>query len=130
MDIKAVLLGCSAALFSVAAPCQTASFMPILPPAKTSFAGAHLPRFQVKALRMDSLTEDGDASDAAQTLVQHHGIVGRIVKRGLQDQKELYASPFKRSNIKWDVLFLAGTGSFLATDRQIESKRPSNAPVR
>ena len=99
--------------------------MPILPPAKTSFAGAHLPRFQVKALRMDSLTEDGDASDAAQTLVQHHGIVGRIVKRGLQDQKELYASPFKRSNIKWDVLFLAGTGSFLATDRQIEKQLPN-----
>ena len=44
----------------------------------------------------------------------------RSLKRGLQDQKELYSAPFKPSNLKWDALFLAGTGALLATDKRIE----------
>ncbi len=47
-----------------------------------------------------------------------HGVVLRSVNRTLQDQKELYAAPFKRQNLKWDVLFLAGTAALIATDRQ------------
>jgi membrane-associated phospholipid phosphatase len=47
-----------------------------------------------------------------------HGIVVRSVKRTLQDQKELYAAPFHRQNLKWDALFLVGTGALIATDRQ------------
>ncbi len=122
---KAVLPGFAVALFSLAAPCQTASFRLILPPAKTSsLAGTHLPTFQIKALRMESLNEDQGTSGVAQDPVQHHGFIGRIVKRGLQDQKELYAACFKPSNIKWDALVLAGTGAFLATDRRIEKHLP------
>jgi hypothetical protein len=37
----------------------------------------------------------------------------------LQDQKELYAAPFKVKNLKWDALFLGTTGALLATDRQV-----------
>ncbi len=54
-----------------------------------------------------------------------HGLVTRSIKRGLQDQKQLYLAPFKRSNIKWDVLFLTGTAAFLATDRQFSRALPT-----
>jgi hypothetical protein len=51
----------------------------------------------------------------------HQGLVKRSVKRTLEDQKELYRAPFKRSNLKWDALVLGGTAALLATDRHIEN---------
>ncbi len=54
------------------------------------------------------------------------GLISRTVRRGLQDQKQLYLAPFKRSNLKWDALFLAGTGAFLATDRQFSRALPTS----
>jgi len=56
----------------------------------------------------------------------HHGLISRSIKRGLQDQKQLYLAPFKRSNIKWDVLFLSGTAALLATDRQFSRALPTS----
>jgi membrane-associated phospholipid phosphatase len=53
------------------------------------------------------------------------GLITRSIKRGLQDQKQLYRAPFKRSNVKWDVLFLTGTAAFLATDRQFSRALPT-----
>jgi hypothetical protein len=50
----------------------------------------------------------------------HQGLVMRAVKRTLQDQKELYLTPFKPSNFKWDALVLGGTAALLASDRHIE----------
>jgi membrane-associated phospholipid phosphatase len=47
-----------------------------------------------------------------------HGVVLRSASRLLQDQKELYAAPFKRQNLKWDALFLVGTAALIATNRQ------------
>jgi len=41
----------------------------------------------------------------------------RLVKRGAQDQKEIYTAPFHRRNLKWDALFLATTGGLIAADR-------------
>jgi hypothetical protein len=123
---KAVLLGFTAALFSVTAPCQTVSLMPVLPSAET-LAGTNLPNFQLRALRMDPLAEDGGASGAPPKPTEHNGLIGRIVKRGLQDQKGLYAAPFKISNLKWDAVVLAGTGAFLATDRRIERHLPGGS---
>ena len=35
-----------------------------------------------------------------------------------RDQKDLYSAPFRRSNLKWDALFLAGTAGLLATDKR------------
>jgi len=123
---KAVLLGFTAALFSVTAPCQTVSLRPVLPSAET-LAETNLPHFQLRALRMDPLAADGDASGAPPKPTEHNGLIGRIVKRGLQDQKGLYAAPFKISNLKWDAVVLAGTGAFLATDRRIERHLPGGS---
>jgi len=50
----------------------------------------------------------------------HQGLVMRSVKRTLEDQKELYETPFKRSNFKWDALVLGGTAALIASDRHIE----------
>jgi len=50
----------------------------------------------------------------------HQGLVMRSVKRTLEDQKELYGTPFKRSNFKWDALVLGGTAALIASDRHIE----------
>ncbi|HZS98330.1 MAG TPA: phosphatase PAP2 family protein [Terriglobales bacterium] len=68
---------------------------------------------------------DGSPADQPQSTLgqdnsgQHHGFIVRNLRRGLQDQKELYAAPFKVKNLKWDVLFLGTTGALLATDRQV-----------
>ncbi len=56
----------------------------------------------------------------------HHGLISRSLKRGLQDQKQLYLAPFKRSNLKWDVLFVSGTAALLATDRQFSRALPTS----
>jgi PAP2 superfamily len=52
------------------------------------------------------------------------GLIKRSLKRGLEDQKEIYTAPFRRPNLKWDALFLAGTGALLATDRRISRSLP------
>ncbi len=52
------------------------------------------------------------------------GLISRSVKRTLRDQKELYLAPFQPSNIKWDLVVLAGTGGLMATDRRIERHLP------
>ena len=49
---------------------------------------------------------------------QSHGFIVRNLRRGLEDQKQLYLAPFKPKNLKWDALFLATTGGLLAIDRQ------------
>jgi PAP2 superfamily len=56
-----------------------------------------------------------------QTQQSHRGgLVRRSVKRTMEDMKELYLSPFKPANFKWDALELGGTGALLAYDRHIE----------
>jgi membrane-associated phospholipid phosphatase len=72
----------------------------------------------------DSAEEDATGSSPeSQNHVQgpgHQGLVMRSVKRTLEDQKELYATPFKPANFKWDALELGGTAALLASDRHIE----------
>lgn len=55
---------------------------------------------------------------------QQHGLIGRSIRRGLEDQKEIYSAPFKISNLKWDALVLATTGGLIAADRHIERNLP------
>ena len=45
------------------------------------------------------------------------GALKRSLKRFGNDQWQIYSAPLHRSNLKWDALFLAGTGVLLATDR-------------
>jgi membrane-associated phospholipid phosphatase len=63
-------------------------------------------------------TQGGSASSPSSGDSHQHGIVVRSLRRTLQDQKELYAAPFHRQNLKWDAMFLVGTAALIATDRQ------------
>lgn len=72
----------------------------------------------------NSAEQDATGSSSPQTQMRgsdHPGLVMRSVKRTLEDQKELYLTPFKPYNFKWDALVLGGTGALLATDRRIET---------
>ena len=40
------------------------------------------------------------------------------LNRGLQDQKQILVAPFHKKNLKWDALFLGGTGLLIAYDEQ------------
>ena len=47
-----------------------------------------------------------------------------LLRRGLDDQKQIYLAPLHRKNIKWDLLFLAGTGGLIAADPHISRHVP------
>ncbi|HEY1271492.1 MAG TPA: phosphatase PAP2 family protein [Terriglobales bacterium] len=51
--------------------------------------------------------------------------VTRTLHRFGQDQAEIFAAPFRRSNIKWDVLFAASEGALIPFDEQIERGLPT-----
>jgi hypothetical protein len=64
-----------------------------------------------------------DTSTAAEG--NQEGFVTRALKRGLQDQKEIWSAPFHRKNLKWDALFLAGTATLVAVDEQVLHALPN-----
>jgi membrane-associated phospholipid phosphatase len=53
------------------------------------------------------------------------GLVHRSIRRGLEDQKQLYLAPFKPSNFKWDALMLGGAAALFATDMKVENAVPT-----
>ena len=52
------------------------------------------------------------------------GALKKTFRRLARDQAGIYSAPFHRSNLKWDALFLAGTGVLIATDRQASRALP------
>jgi len=54
------------------------------------------------------------------------GAFKKAFRRFGKDQAEIYSAPFHRSNLKWDAIFLAGTGVLIATDRHASRALPSN----
>jgi membrane-associated phospholipid phosphatase len=77
------------------------------------------------------LLQEPVANDPRERMVQGssvepHGFIMRNVRRGLEDQKELYQAPFKVKNLKWDALFLGTTAALLATDRQVMRDVPKD----
>ena len=128
-----LLLLFAGALFSGTARCQSETLPPmfspaehtaLLPSATQKFASLPRVTFEQNAWGKYSFEQDPTGS-SPQPQVQtqtssHEGLVIRSVKRTLEDQKELYLTPFKPTNFKWDALVLGGTGALLATDRRIE----------
>jgi membrane-associated phospholipid phosphatase len=76
--------------------------------------------------RHEGRPENGQASSVLVQDRSQHGLVVRSLKRGLQDQRAIYSAPFEPSSVKWDLLFLAGTGALVATDRQISRGLPTS----
>ena len=80
------------------------------------------PKFERDANAAASNESDGTGGYPQQSHSSgRQGLVKRSVNRILEDQKELYLTPFKPANFKWDALELGGTGALLAYDRHIES---------
>jgi hypothetical protein len=77
-------------------------------------------RFDVSSLPEGTFDADAGGDPGTIQSSDHHGAVRNAIRRTLEDQKELYLTPFKESNFKWDVLELAGTGGLIAADRHIE----------
>jgi membrane-associated phospholipid phosphatase len=47
----------------------------------------------------------------------HDSIFLRGLKRGLQDQGDIYSAPFHRSAVRWDLGFVAVSGGLIAADK-------------
>jgi membrane-associated phospholipid phosphatase len=54
------------------------------------------------------------------------GGFGRPLRRFGRDQADIYTAPLHRSNLKWDALFLGGTGILIATDSNASRALPGN----
>src|SRR5260370_37805246 len=54
------------------------------------------------------------------------GAIKKTFGRFGMDQAGIYSAPFHRSNLKWDALFLAGTGGFIPTDGHSPRRLPTN----
>jgi PAP2 superfamily len=101
-----------------------AETLPDLAPSVAIADGA--PSFHLDQVRnplVDSTTAT-DSTSATQDNNQE-GFVTRALKRGLQDQKEIWSAPFHRKNLKWDALFLAGTATLVAVDEQVLHALPN-----
>jgi membrane-associated phospholipid phosphatase len=118
------------ALIATVASAQKNSTISLLvrPPSDSDFVNAWTKSLQpVNSDNGQDHEKGGDeAIPSLNADESHPGLIQRSVIRGLQDQKQLYLAPFRRSNLKWDALFLTGTAAFLATDRQISRALPTN----
>lgn len=112
----------AATLLATPAFCQTDTYasLPSLPAPSEVVPEITAVRLDVTSL--PPLTFGGDSGSSGQTSSsdQHHGVVMRSIKRTLRDQKELYESPFKPSNFKWDAIEVLGTAGLIISDRHIE----------
>jgi membrane-associated phospholipid phosphatase len=121
LTLNLVVFGCLAARAS-ALPGQPEAPAPDSPSAAIQLGGAN---FHLD-LPPEGLPQDPQTANAQPNSSKSStsGLIKRSLKRGLEDQKEIYSAPFRPSNIKWDALFLAGTGALLATDRRISRSLP------
>jgi len=85
-------------------------------------ASFHLERAWDAAAQSELNSETSTASEPN----HEESFLTRAVKRGLEDQKQLWTAPLARANLKWDALFLAGTGLLAAFDEQILHALPNS----
>jgi len=114
-------------LLVIAALCGSAlaqSHIPAIVPTEVKTIALAQPSFDVSTFSPGTFDDDAGVDTASQRDSSQSGFVSRMVKRGLEDQKELYLAPFKPSNFKWDALVLAGTAGLLIADRHIENSLP------
>ncbi|MGA7293639.1 MAG: phosphatase PAP2 family protein [Terriglobales bacterium] len=75
------------------------------------------------ARRFQTATEDASSAQprpaSSDKSISDQNTHPSVLRRVARDQKEIYAAPFHRRNLKWDLLFLAATGGLLAGDKHI-----------
>jgi hypothetical protein len=82
------------------------------------------PSFTVLGPQADSLlrvsfstSPQAPSTDTRDSTTDETSPIKKGLKRGLADQKAIYTAPFHRKNLKWDLLFLAGTSGLIALDK-------------
>lgn len=115
-----VLIGGAALGKCALAQVDSFQSLPSLPDPHADVPAFTVARFDVSSLPVGTFDADTAADPGTIQSSDHHGAVRNAIRRTLEDQKELYLTPFKESNFKWDVLELAGTGGLIAADRHIE----------
>lgn len=103
---------------------STQTSVPDLVPSTMMSDGAPSFHLQGKADLLPDGANGVDPTTAAEG-GSNEGFVTRALKRGLQDQKEIWSAPFHRKNLKWDALFLAGTGTLVAVDENVLHALPN-----
>ena len=99
----------------VAAASQTDS-PKLLPDAPSAVVTHGLHGFAEDVSKTPSLVSDASSPDAP---ASEQDTRPSVLRRVVEDQKEIYSAPFHRRNLKWDVVFLAATGGLIAADRHI-----------
>lgn len=121
ISMRAALIIFLAASLSVMAYSQTlsGSVQGVINPGQCSVS-----RYVV---RSTDPADQPKASHAGQNESQtdHRSLIARSVRRGLEDQKQLYLAPFKPSNLKWDAFFLGGAAALFATDLRVGQAVPT-----
>lgn len=103
---------CVLVLLTTAVAASQTSPAKVLPDAPSAVLAQH---FHSSA-KTQPILSDTTSPDAP---VSQEDSRSSVLQRGLQDQKEIYTAPFRRSNIKWDLVFLVATGGLMAGDKHI-----------
>jgi len=107
---------CVLALLTIPrAGCQTNSAK-VLPDAPSAIVAQSFPGFAKDILKAQPLIPDAPLPDAPASEQDTHP---SVLRRVVQDQKEIYRAPFHRRNLKWDLVFLAATGGLIAGDKHM-----------
>lgn len=76
---------------------------------------------ETPVFRLGSLASGGSAQQNGPQPVNQHDSIQTygFIKRAARDQKEIYSAPLRRQNLKWDALFLVGTGGLIVADKHV-----------
>jgi hypothetical protein len=103
---------------AVIAPCQSFNSVAPLP---SAVIGHALTRYQMPSPGLG--TSDTAVTEPSREIPN---TFRGWLNRGLLDQKQILAAPFHKKNLKWDALFLAGTGVLIAYDEQAARAVPKD----
>ena len=106
-----LVIGATSALVSGQISSPT---MPQTAPASSTILDKGAGRFQMPSSGLGS----GNAAAVTEPSREIPNTFRGWANRGLLDQKQILRAPFRKKNLKWDALFLAGTGALVAYDEQ------------
>jgi len=105
--------------FSLTAAAQSPAALPVFASPQPPILAPRGECLLLTRTMCNGLPPDQDhAGNESQQGPEHAGNFHRAARRIWRDQEELWASPFKKSNLKWDATVLLGTGALIATDRR------------
>jgi len=111
------------ALLTTAVAASQTSSLKVLPDAPSEVFAQRYSGFAKDVSTAQPLISDAPSPDSP---ASEQNARPSVLHRALQDQKEIYAAPFHRRNLKWDLLFVVATGGLMAGDRHISGSLSPN----